>query len=215
MPLADPLVWGVNVTENETLCPAAMVNGNETPLNEYSELLIVSEETVMLAPLAVIVAGKVELLPTLTSPKFRLVGVRLSWPVATPVPETAIVRSGSDALETIEMLPLSLPLANGANSAVNVMLSPEVKVMGTFSPEMLNPVPLAEACVMVTLDPPALVSVSYWLELLPTCTLPKFSELGLSFNCPPDPLPPVPLKAIEVVWLVRCPEDETAIVATT
>lgn len=192
LPFADPALCGVKVTANETLWPAAIVSGKEIPLTENSALLMVSDEMVMLAPLAVMLAGRVELLPTSTLPKLKLVGVRLSWPVATPVPEREIVRLGFEALETIEMLPLSLPPEVGANSALKVTLPPADRVTGRLSPDRLNPVPEAEAWVMVRLVPPLLVKVSYSVALLPTCTFPKLRLLGLSVSCPAEP--PLPLR---------------------
>ena len=54
----------------------------------------------------------------------------------------------------------------------------------------MKPVPLAEACVMVTLEPPELVNVPESVWLLPTCTVPKFRLEGFAVSAPgamPDP----------------------------
>lgn len=74
----------------------------------------------------------------------------------------------SEPLDVMLMLPLAAPLAVGENVTVKDVLWPAFNVKGNDSPLRLNPVPLAEAAVIVTLDPPELVSLSDKLELLPT-----------------------------------------------
>jgi hypothetical protein len=54
-PETAPLVVGLNAAVNEELCPAAMVNGKETPVRTNCELLLASADTVTLAPLALMV----------------------------------------------------------------------------------------------------------------------------------------------------------------
>jgi hypothetical protein len=49
---AVPLIWGVKVTANGTLCPAAIVSGRVIPLNVNSALLELPEDTVTLEPVA-------------------------------------------------------------------------------------------------------------------------------------------------------------------
>jgi hypothetical protein len=49
---AVPLDRGVKVTVNKVLWPAAKVSGNETPLTLNSQVLVETEATVTLAPLA-------------------------------------------------------------------------------------------------------------------------------------------------------------------
>ena len=57
-----------------------------------------------------------ELLPTLTLPKFKLVGMMLHCN-CVPVPLNAIVMGEPGASLTIEMLPLALPAADGVKLA--------------------------------------------------------------------------------------------------
>lgn len=52
-----PPVCGVKATLNGTLWPAAIVNGNEGPSKMNWELLLLAEETVTLAPVALRVSG--------------------------------------------------------------------------------------------------------------------------------------------------------------
>jgi hypothetical protein len=47
---------------------------------------------------------------------------------------------------------------------------------------MLNPVPVAVACEIVTLDPPVLVSEFAKVTLLPTLALPKARLAGLEVS---------------------------------
>lgn len=49
---ARPLVCGVKATVKFTLCPAAIVTGNERPLMENSEPPRLTEDTVTLDPVA-------------------------------------------------------------------------------------------------------------------------------------------------------------------
>jgi len=84
------------------------------------------------------------------------------------VPESAIVRVESEALEVMLRFPLAAPLAVGANDTVNDVLWPAFRVSGRVRPVKLKPLPLAEAAEMVSAVPPVLVSVSVRLLLLPT-----------------------------------------------
>ena len=52
--------------------------------------------------------------------------------------------------------------------------------------------PLTDACEMLRLDPPVLVSVTVCDCLAPSATLPKFSLTGLSVSCPGAVATPVP-----------------------
>jgi hypothetical protein len=51
-PETVPLAVGVNNTLYDVLCPAGIVNGNDAPSKTNSELVLASEDTVTLAPLA-------------------------------------------------------------------------------------------------------------------------------------------------------------------
>ena len=62
-----------------------------------------------------------------------------------PVPLRATVSGEPGALLVIEILPLAAPAEVGENMAVNVLLCPEVSVIGRDNPLMLKPVPEAVA----------------------------------------------------------------------
>ena len=71
-------------------------------------------------------------------------------------------------------------------------------MIGRLNPLMLNPEPETLAWLMFTFDPPELVTLRYWLALLPTCTLPKLSLAGFAFNIPaPAPAPVSGMERVE------------------
>jgi hypothetical protein len=82
------------------------------------------------------------LLPNVTLPKLRLVGLDPIAPGATPVPDKGMFRVELGAFEVIVTLPLTLPADDGVNVTVKVALWPAVNVIGVVIPPRLNPVPL-------------------------------------------------------------------------
>ena len=94
VPETAPMTEGEKTTLKGTVCPAAMVSGNETPEIPNCELFEEAEETVTLPVVAVIVELSVALLPSSTFPKFRAVGVMVSTPVVAPVPVNGTIRFG-------------------------------------------------------------------------------------------------------------------------
>ncbi len=156
---AVPDIWGAKVRVTAALCPAARVSGNVIPLKRNSELLTDPEVMVTLDPLALIEPDWLEVVPTVTVPKFAEVGVMVNCPCVVPVPDKPIVRFGFEALETTEMLPLTLPVTVGENDVVNDTLWPGFSVAGRVNPLMLNPAPVTLACDRLTLTPPEFVIV--------------------------------------------------------
>ncbi len=141
--LAAPVTAGLKVTVKETLCPAAMVTGSDSPPTVKTELFVLAPVTVTLAPLAVNVPDELPLVPTTTLPRFIVVGVTDSCPVAAvPVPDNGIVRFGFEASDVTLRLPLALPADEGANETLNVALCPALSVTGAVIPLKLNPAPL-------------------------------------------------------------------------
>jgi len=126
------------------------------------------------------VSDKACLFPTVTVPKSRLVGFAPTVPCETPVPDNGSDNEVLGASEVIVTLPLALPAMSGANVAVNVVLCEALSARGAVMPLSLNPVPLTEACEILTVAPVLLVNVIVWLLWLPTVTLPKFSVVGLT-----------------------------------
>ena len=54
-PETVPLPVGVKATWADTLCPAGIVSGRETPRRANCELLLTSDDTLTLAPVALMV----------------------------------------------------------------------------------------------------------------------------------------------------------------
>lgn len=101
-----------------------------------------------------------------------------------PVPLKAIVSGEPGASLVIETLPFALPVVEGANCALNVVICPAASVSGTDKPVMLNPVPEALAAEIVTLAVPELLNVMVCVPLLPTSTFPKLKLEGLAVSVP-------------------------------
>ena len=101
------------------------------------------------------------MLPTVTLPKLRLLGVAVSKKVcATPVPESETTAGELVAVLATETLPEALPGVVGAKVAVKLVVWPAVRVRGSESPLMLKPAPATVACEMVTLPVPVFASVT-------------------------------------------------------
>ena len=103
---------------------------------------------------------------------------------AVPVPESETFKVELEAFDTTAMPPLTLAADCGANTALNGTLAPGLSTNGTLSPLMLNPVPVAVACEIVTLDEPVFVIESAKVTLLPTWALPKARLAGLALSWP-------------------------------
>jgi|SRR5271170_1083155 hypothetical protein len=97
------------------------------------------------------------------------------------------------ALAVTEMLPVMLPAALGANTALNVALLPDATLIGVLIPETLKPVPDGVTSWIETLVLPVFVTVTVFKLLLPTATLPKLIEPGVT---PKPVVVPMPDSAI-------------------
>lgn len=131
-------------------------------------------------PVLVSVAVCVLLLPTVTFPKLKPVGLAESWSVAAmPVPFREMRVGEFVALLTNERLPSTLPPCSGANSTVAVVLWPAASFMGVAIPLRLKPNPEIETWETLKLALPELVSVMGCVFALPIKTLPKLRVLAL------------------------------------
>ena len=121
--LAPPVVTGLKVTVKETLWPAGMVTGSDSPPTLNTELFVFAPVTVTLAPVAVSSPDELPLVPTTTLPRSMVVGLTASCPTAAvPVPDKGIVRVGFEASDVMMRFPLALPADDGANETLNVAL---------------------------------------------------------------------------------------------
>ena len=143
--MAAPVVAGLNVTVKETLWPAGMVTGSDSPPTVNTELFELAPLTVTLAPLAVSNPDELPLLPTSTLPRSMVVGLTANCPTAAvPLPDKGIVSVGFEALDVTVRFPLALPADDGVNETLKVALCPAVRVTGVVIPVKLNPAPLIE-----------------------------------------------------------------------
>jgi hypothetical protein len=111
---------------------------------------------------------RVVLLPVVTLPKLRLVGLVVSWPSVLPVPDSGTFRAELNAFDVIATLPLTVLPDVGAKVTLKLTLWPTLKVIGKLKPLALKPEPVVLAAEIVTLDPPELVRVSVIVCELPT-----------------------------------------------
>ena len=145
-------------------------------------------------PVFVRVSDRVCELPTGTLPKLMLVGLAVRDPDVTPLPDNTILSDGLDAVLVIAMLPFTFPLVVGAKVTVNVVLCPAGSVSGKLSAVRPKPVPMAEACEIVTLELLPLLRVIVLAWLFPTCTFPKLTLAG--FAASEDTIKPLPARGI-------------------
>jgi len=132
--------------------------------------------------------------PVATLPKLTEEGVAFRTRL-TPVPESATVDAEPVELLAIEIEPTEFPAAAGSKLTVNEVLWPALRVTGKERAEMLNPVPLTLALLMVNAAEPELVSETVLVVAVPTLTLPKLNEAGLKASTGEPTLRPVPESA--------------------
>jgi len=124
------------------------------------------------------------LLPIITLPKVRLVGLALRRNVAaTPVPLTGIERGDPEALFVSETDPFTRPAVVGANTMLNDELFPARMDVGRVRPLMLTPAPAALAAEIVSVAVPLFVTVIVCELLVPVVTFPKLTDVGLTEIC--------------------------------
>ena len=137
-----------------------IVLGKDNPLRRNSGLVEVADETVTFELVAVRMAVRVLLVPTVTLPKLKAVALEVSWP-EMPVPDRAMVSAGLfEAFETIAIPPLVLPTTFGVKRTLKVTLCPLFRIKGRLKPLKLNPAPVPVACEIVTVEFPEFVNVS-------------------------------------------------------
>jgi hypothetical protein len=194
-PLTDPADVGANETVKFALLPALRVSGVVMPLTVHPAPVIATFETVMLVPpVLVIVSESDPLLPTLTLPKLRLVGLAASAPGVTPVTDTRMVKVEFVAVEVIVRSPVTAPAEAGTNDTEKVALCPPLSVNGVAIPLTLRPAPVIATLETVTLEAPVLVMVSESELWLPMVTLAKLRLVGFALRAPGET--PVPDTAI-------------------
>jgi hypothetical protein len=168
-PEAAPLACGANATLNVRLCPAFSVVGTLMPVMVNPAPLAVTCEMLTVDPPELVnVSDFVRLAPSCTAPKSMLAGFAPTIPGVTPTPDIGTLSREFVAVLVIAILPVTLPLADGANVTEKLVLWPAARVTGRVRPLTLNPDPLATAWVTVTLEPVPLVRLTVWGWFTPT-----------------------------------------------
>lgn len=121
VPLDAPATVGVNTALNDVVCPALIVAGRLGPVKLNPLPLADALDTVTaVPPVFVTTTATVLLVPSVTFPKFTLVGFAVSEPGARPVPERETLSGEFDASETMLTAPLAAPAVVGAKIEVKV-----------------------------------------------------------------------------------------------
>jgi hypothetical protein len=92
------------------------------------------------------------------------------------------------ALLATEILPVMLPAAAGAKVAVRVAVCAGARISPEETPAALKPAPETVTFETVTLEFPAFVSVTVFVLLLDTFTLPKLKDDELELRSSDDAL---------------------------
>jgi hypothetical protein len=183
-PATFPVAVGANVTSSAALCPIAKVVLTPTPLDVNPDPVTSTLEIVTLAfPVLVNVRLSELLLPTTTLPKSRLFVLALSESVcAMPLPLAEIASGEFGASLAREIEPLAIPAELGANTTLNVALCPAAILIGTVSPDVLNPAPATLALEIVTVPDPGFCNVIVCELLDPVATAEKLALAGIADN---------------------------------
>lgn len=115
----------------------------------------------------------------MTAPKFRPDGFAARDRVM-PVPVRDELAVG--ALLSTESSPLAAPVAAGAKLAVKYAFCLGARVCGKAIPLALNSAPVTLTWVMVTRELPALITVTVFVAVAPSKTLPNRTGVGLTVS---------------------------------
>jgi hypothetical protein len=134
----------------------------EPPVTEYPLPDAVTVEICMFElPVFVSVTSRVEVLPTVTFPKLRLLGLAEREYVApAPVPERLTTSGEPAALLVNDILPDKEPADFGEKSIVRVAFWPGVRVAGTVGPVQLKLEPDSTMLEIVRFALPEFVTTS-------------------------------------------------------
>ncbi len=190
-PVAALAAVGANFTLSVTDCAGFNVRGKVAPETVKPVPPIVAELIISGAvPVEVTVSGSVEVDPTPTLPKLKLVELTDSCGVVAATPVllrlTVAVALVEELLLTVSA-PVTALVVMGADCTWRVTVCCGLRVSGKVAPATLNPVPLTVAELIVTAVVPVETKVIGKVEVEPTVTLPKLKLAGLAVNCDAAP----------------------------
>jgi hypothetical protein len=188
LPDTAPADVGVKTALKLKLPPAASVCAVKPTTLKPAPVTLSDETTKFAVPVFLNVIACAEPVPTATLPKVILDGVT-DIPACVPVPLKGIAVGEPDRFVDTEMLPVTLPAAVGAKTAVNVMLLLGVTVC-VAKPVTLNPVPVTLSEETTKFAVPVFLSVINCVPVAPSATLPKLTLDGVTETpaCVPVPL---------------------------
>lgn len=121
LPLVDPDAIGAKVKVKLVLCPPLKVRGVLIPPSAKPDPLTATCEIVMLDELELVTVSTSDcVLPTVTLPKFKLVGFEPRDPAAVPLPEREIVAALFVASLVMVLVALNAAAAFGVKENVIV-----------------------------------------------------------------------------------------------
>jgi hypothetical protein len=185
-PVTLPVALGANTTLICAVCPAAMVVP-VTPLMTLKPVPVTAIcDTVTLEfPVFFTPTPSVLVPPTVSFPKFRFdVDNESVFVAEPPVPLSARVIVGFDALLLRVTLPITLPDAVGRNATVKLAVLAGASVNGMAKPVIWNPTPLTVALEIVKLDPPVFFNCTVCEFFTPVTTVPKAMLEGVADTVP-------------------------------
>jgi len=119
--------------------------------------------------------------PSATFPKFKLEALAVRSDVAAvAVPFTEIMVGVLDRSLTTATSPASAPADFGEKTTSNEDFEPAAITTGNETPVIVMPAAAALACVTVRLDPPPFDTVTDWEDVVPTGTVPKLRDAGVT-----------------------------------
>ncbi len=200
-PEAAPAVVGSNCTWIVMATFGFKVTGKLAPENVNPAPETVAPFTVTgEVPVEVSVTARLTGVLTGSSPKFRVVVLRVRIGFATPVPVRAtFVGLPLDELLVMLIVPVADPVAVGLKATCRVTAWPGFKVVGKVAPDMAKAPPETLTELMVSAAVPDEVTVSVLLDVVFTVTLPKLMELALRVRFGVAAAMPVPLRATVAV----------------
>jgi hypothetical protein len=202
-PTAAPAAVGSNWTLSVTIWFGFKVIGNVAPDTVNAVPVNAAELMVTGAvPVEVKVTGCVDAVLTVTLPNVREAALVVNRGIggAVPVPlrlTTAVLPV--DELLWIVSCPSAAPVTVGSKCAFSVTDWLGFSATGKATPEIVKPVPVTAADLMVTGAVPVEVSVTGFVDAVFTVTLPKVRLAVLIVNCGFSAAVPMPLRLTTAV----------------
>lgn len=145
---------------NGTLWPAARVKGSVIPFKVNPAEAVAWVTLKLELPALLRVPDSVWLDPTFTLPKLKLEGEEARRPPFTPVALRLIESVAFEALLVMATVALVLPVADGLQATVTVVVCPPASVKGKVGETIWKSLPVTTMLLIVMLELPVLVTVS-------------------------------------------------------